>query len=231
MTQRIGPFFKYDSKKCFFFFKKKTQSIELFWVLEWNFFLPYESKNWIFLNMTHRIELFFWIWLTELNLFYNDSKNWTLSFWVRLKNWTLFLIWLKELNFFIYKKRTMTQRSELEVFVFFKQKLWLKEFNLFVFSKKKNMTQRIEPFLFFQKKKQNSRNWFFWYDSKNFQNMTLRTELFFFFQMRLQKLNFLAERYSKNWTLFIMSLRIEPLFLIRLQELNLSLTRLKNFVL
>ena len=89
MTQRIGPFvriwrkeldtsFKYDSKKWTF--------VKI-WLTKLNFF-EFDPQNWtFFLNMTHRIEPFFSIWLKELNPYQNMTR--------RIK----FLIWLKELTF------------------------------------------------------------------------------------------------------------------------------------
>ena len=126
VTQRIETFFFYDSRIEPFFFSKTTQSTDFFQKYDSQncnfFFRNYDSKNWIFgvwlkelnllkiwltewnffLNMTHRIEPFFfeydqriglfsWIWSKELNrlisliwrkkldlLFKYDEKNWTL---------------------------------------------------------------------------------------------------------------------------------------------------------
>ena len=195
------------------------------WVTELNPSFWYYSKNWTL----------FKIWLQELNFFSVE-----LFFQYDSKNWTLFFrIWPKELNLFwmtqrielflthgliswIWRKRfeplcsDMTQRidlffsydsknwtlyswkgpwlKELNLFsirlevLIFQTKLWLKEFNLFVFSKKKKhvtMTQRFFKIL---------------------------SELNFFFQMWLKKNELFFERYSKNCTVFVMSLRIDPFF-------------------
>ena len=106
MTQRI----EYDSKDWTFFCFNMTQRIVSFfrW-LELNafFFSMWLQELKKILNVTQRVELFFW----------RDSKNWTSFFFLKknetlrnetfsiwLKDWTFFLIWLKELN--------MTQRIE-----------------------------------------------------------------------------------------------------------------------
>ena len=217
MTQRIGSFFQIWLKEMNFFQKTNdTNNWTFFWVLEWNSFLPYESKNWNFFNMTHRIEIFcFWIWLTELNLFSQWLKEFN-SFFLGYDSRIELFFWygLKELNSFLKKKKTMTQRIEpifnttRSIIDLYEQKLWLKEFNLFVFFQKKNITQRIEPFFF----EHDSRNCsFFGYDWKIFQNMTLRTEPFFFSNVT-QKLNCFFN--SKNWT-FLLNVTqiIEPFFL------------------
>ena len=73
-------------------------------------FFQFDSKNWIWLkgfnfshmtqrigpilNMTHRIEHFFSMWLKELNMIQSIEP----LFQYDSKNWTLFFIWLKELN-------------------------------------------------------------------------------------------------------------------------------------
>ena len=91
-------FFEYNSKNWNspirlrgfnFFFSDMTQSIELF---------LYDPLNWTFSrNMT---------WLIELNLFFwtsfqDDSKSWSLSFWLKELNLSCFPMWLKELKFFL----------------------------------------------------------------------------------------------------------------------------------
>ena len=89
--KELNSFWKYDSKNITLFadkkdsknwtlFADKTRTIELFF--------EYDSKNWTL----------FWIRLKELNLFLNDSKNW--SFFFDLQNWTLSFL-------------NMTQRLEL----------------------------------------------------------------------------------------------------------------------
>ena len=105
MTLSILPFLKYDSR------------IELF-------LKNYDSQNWTLpINMTHRMEPFFSIWLKELNPFRNitqrtepfstyDSKNWTFfsielfQYYSKDENFSIcfeelnpFLIWPKELTF------------------------------------------------------------------------------------------------------------------------------------
>ena len=165
MTQRIEIFLQKVSKNGFLecdsknwnfpiwhsqnwtsLFSNMTHRIEhLFsriWRTELNIsFLEYDAQNWtshLFSNMTHRF--FFWIWLTELNVFlwydpkkglkfcdmiqrseffWYDSQNLTLFNITRRlepfspidsKNWTFFSKWLKEVNFFIWQN--MTQRFD-----------------------------------------------------------------------------------------------------------------------
>ena len=151
VTQTLEPLFEYDSKNWTFvrYFRLKVK----------------ESNLLFFFNTTQRIEhLFFCMWL----MFSYDLKNW-------------FFIWLKEWY--------LTQRVEIYVFQnliqriglffvtrrleFFFQKLWRKDFFL------KNMTERIEPFLY------DSKNWTFFF-------LICRKELSFFL------LNF----DSKNWAIF-----------------------------
>ena len=163
---------KYDSKNWTFFWirVKELKTPFLIWLKELNLFLE------LLLNMTQRIELFFFFKMTHMtrginffsifikelspflknitqvvDLFQNDSKNWTLFrqydskncpfFQYDSKNWTLFnqydskncllfSIWFKELN-----SLNMTQRIEL----FYVSK----EFNLPF-----HTTQRIQPSLF-----------------------------------------------------------------------------------
>ena len=60
MTQWIEPILQHDTKNWTFFFEYDTKN--------WTFF-EHDSKNWTsFSDLTLRIELFFLIWLKELNL-------------------------------------------------------------------------------------------------------------------------------------------------------------------
>ena len=88
-TQRVEPFFNVIQRV---FLTKMTLSILPF--------LKYDSRIELFMKnyMTHRIEPFLLIWLTE----------WNPSFQFDSKNWTLFEILLKELNPFQH----MTRRIE-----------------------------------------------------------------------------------------------------------------------
>ena len=136
MTQRTELFFRYDTKKLNFFVECDSKSWTFFQCDSKSFLtkmtlsiLPflkydsrielflknYDSQNWTLpINMTHRMEPFFSIWLKELNPFRNitqrtepfstyDSKNWTFfsielfqyyskdkNFQYVLKSWTLF---------------------------------------------------------------------------------------------------------------------------------------------
>ena len=182
MTQRVGPFFEYDSKNSTFFLPW-LERIE-------PFFFKYDSNTWTFvwvwlkevtqrsepsfMNFTQRIELFF-VNTTQRSesFFEHDSKKWTfLNITQRIE--PFFSIRRKELNLFskydsknwpfflnmIQRKEPflkMTQRIEL----FFL--MWLKELNLFL-----NMIQGIE-FLsdIYDSKSKNRTSFFFQYDSKN----------------------------------------------------------------
>ena len=129
MTQRVEVFFQYDSKNwtlCFsqnvsknwIFFSKNAQRIEpLFhlnhfftWLNELNFF-QFDSKSWVFSNMTQRVGFFFfWIWLKNLNLRLSMTQR-SDPFWT----------WLKEVNFFEHysENRTLFLRRRKELKPFF----------------------------------------------------------------------------------------------------------------
>ena len=200
-------FGEHDSKNWTFFNeydsifpkKKLTQRIETFCMtLELNFLSKNDSKCWFFQKYDPtELQLFFEIMTQRIEFLECDSKNWT--FWnYNSQNWTVFFV---------------TQRIELFCCVL------LKELNFFW------MTQRIEPFVIYQKylKELNlllhdSKNWTFFFenDSQNwtffFLNTTHRIEPFFFeygpknwtlswiWRKELNRLIF--EYDSKNWTLF-----------------------------
>ena len=152
-------------------FQEKDQRIEPSfsnWVKELRPPFQYDSKNGTLkkydkLSEFKRIELFL-VWLKELPLFFQcDSKNWTLFFQYDSKDWT-FEVWFKELNPVFFN---MTQRIELlkydsKNWTFFLNtthrikdfffSFWLKELNVTqsIESSFFNLTQRIEPFFFFQ---------------------------------------------------------------------------------
>ena len=93
MTQRIEPIFWRDSIEHFS-----------------------DPKNWtFFLNTTHRIELFFGMWLKELNrIFKKLTQRIDHSSLGDSKNWTLFTKWLKELNLlFQYDSKNWTFFSQM----------------------------------------------------------------------------------------------------------------------
>ena len=185
-----------------FFFSKNAQRIEpLFhlnyfftWLNELNFF-QFDSKSWVFSNMTQRVGFFFfWIWLKNLNLRLSMTQR-SDPFWT----------WLKEVNFFEHYSENRT--------LFLRRR---KELNLFL-----NLTQRIDfsqndakNWNLFSKYDAKNWNFFFEYDSKNwtfFSDMTQRKKSekrlkelnLFFFPIWLTELNlFFFHLYdSKNWTL------------------------------
>ena len=223
LTQRIVPFWKFDSKNWTIFFTIWLTELNLFFYMAQRiepflflnitlriepdlcfkkkkqlelisfskrmdlFFTWHEELNLFFWNVTQRIEpFFFWLWLKELNCFFNyDSKNWTL--WCDPKNWTP----LFECD---SKNWTLLFECDSKNWTFFysmspKEILWkicLKELNPFFL----NMTQK--------------KNWSF------FKNMTLRIDPF---KIRLKELNFLYSKISKNWTnSFWMTPRIQLSF-------------------
>ena len=149
-----------------------------------------------FLNTTQRIELFDWliwpkglfflIWFTESNTFFEhdwkiehseyDSKNWTLFFIRMTQRLELCLEYdSMDLNFFF----NLTQRIEL----FF------------------NMTQELNPFC--HSKELN----LLFHDAKNWTHFFWRLNWTLFWSTEL---NILFEHDSQNWTLFECDLKIEP---------------------
>ena len=134
MTQRIEPFFEYDSKNWkifmifwlkelnFFWIWLENLNFSWMWLTELNFFI--DSKKWVlffqndndFVEYDSKNRTFVWIYPIELNLFWNftqwiehfaqkDSKNWTLKDY--LNNNTF--LWLGELGFFLFY---LTQRID-----------------------------------------------------------------------------------------------------------------------
>ena len=65
MSQRIEPFFEYDSKNWKIFM--------IFWLKELNLFWIWLENLNFFLNVTHRIELFYW--LKEMSSFFQNDKD------------------------------------------------------------------------------------------------------------------------------------------------------------
>ena len=169
MTQRIVFFLNVTQRIEFLSLSKKkktTQRIELFPEIRYKELKSFQYVSKIFFNMTRRIEPFFITWfkdlvfshqnknskifskLTDLNLLKNifkkknDSKNWFfLNFIHRIEH--LFRTQLTELNALF----NMTHRNWTHFF-----STWLIEIepiflNVILSGK---MTQRIEPFCFFQ---------------------------------------------------------------------------------
>ena len=191
---------------------------------ELNLLFTNVSKNWTFFeekNMTHRTEPFFHVthgiepffptWVIEIEPFFlHDSKNWTLLFWIWLKELNFFFeYWLKELNFLFLENDAKNwtfflgydakidpsllnfdtnQRIEpsfqkwLKEFNFLLE-LCLKELNFFFFWKKwlGEMILQLTP-------KSNFLEWL-----KFLKGLNL-------FSIWLKELNFLFD--SKNWTFF-----------------------------
>ena len=127
MTPRNELFFKIWLTKLNFFW---------IWLTELNFFFEYDSQNWtFFLNMTHRIELFFSDTTQIIELFFwYDSKNWTPFFdkTQRIEllfvendstNWTLFH-WLKELEFLQCDTKSFFHKHDSRHLTLLK--IWLK---------------------------------------------------------------------------------------------------------
>ena len=141
--------------------------------------------------------------LLELNLFKNDSKNWTiltqpfLNLFISLKKLDLFSC-LEELNFF-YDSQNWTLVYNLTHRIEPLCTIWLTQ--LYPFSM--NMSHRIEPFMDDSKNgfKKNSKNWTLSkIDSKNWT-----------FKKKIKDLNPLFLIDSKNWALlFNMFLRMKP---------------------
>ena len=212
-TKRIGPFFKYYSKK-WFFSQYDSHRIELLKKIlkELNSFFWYDSKNWTpSSDKTRRIELFCWIRLNKVNPFVTDSKNWIFFnviqrvFFAKMTLSILrfFLNMTQELNFFW---KTMTHRKEK----FFS--ILLKELNPF-----QHMTRRIEHFF--------NRTFSIWLKGWIFYNMIWRVQPTFFFDLQIwlfwrneSNIWTLCEHDSKNLTFFHLIHIIEPYFSIDSQN-------------
>ena len=209
-TQRIEPLFEYVSKNWTFSgislnglntLHKRTQRIGP-WKIIWTTKPSYElgiyltqriefflknitQKLLTFFDMTHRIELLFRTWLTELNFFFleYDSLRLNPSFLLESKKMTPFLAWLKE-NFFSHI-RLKEQWS-------FLWKYWPKDL-IFV---NRNISLRIELFLKALTTNPFSQIWFI-----------LRIQSFWTFFNMTHRIG------SKNWTLlFNMTQRKMSLF-------------------
>ena len=222
MTQRIEPFFQYESKN-WIWLKGLNFFFVSIWLKELSPFL--DDSNWTLFSFS--------MWLKEWNpfLFRCDSKNWTLFLSMWLKELNLFFVWPQELKLFFQcdsKKKIepllLIPLTELNTFVKYDPKnwtffwMWLKELNLFLnvtqiielffeCTQRINlvsMTQWIEPF-FFEKENETQRiepfsiwlkDWFFFNVTQRIEydskNWTLSSCKFLFFLKK--KLN--------NWSFF-----------------------------
>ena len=149
MTQRLDPLQKYDFQELNLL-KKWIKGLN-FWKCDskhWTLFFnmsqrikptfPTWVKEMIFLNMTHktqRIETFFfnkWLeelnffeektWLTELNHFSCDSRNWTLLSNMSHRNWTFLFFMAQRIEPFFLN---MTRRMNLLSWI------WRKDWSFF----------------------------------------------------------------------------------------------------
>ena len=157
MTQRIEPFFEYDSKNWKIFM--------IFWLKELNLFWIWLENVNFSLNVTHRIELFYrlkemssffqndkdfveydsknrtfvWICPKELNLFWNftqwiehsaqkDSKNWTLKDYLNNKTF----LWIGELGLFSIWLKELNLFSKISLKNYWPFLTWLTELNSFL---------------------------------------------------------------------------------------------------
>ena len=189
MTQRIENFFSIWLKELFLLFFHDSNTWTFFTSTNWTFFFTWlkylnffenfwfkemdpffsrlkvfsskkNSQNWIFLNPTHRIDIFCelnrlisWIWRKELN---------------RLISW----IWRKDLNPF-----SNISLKELNSFL----KRWLNEFNSFWKCASKNLTLfliRLKELNFFMNMTQRFFRKKLWLKESKF---SLNLELNFFF--------------------------------------------------
>ena len=251
MTQRIEPFV----------FLKMSQRIELkkmlkelnicfIWTtflhdsMNW-FFSQFDSKSWVFSNMTQRVGFFFWISLEELNIFfYHDSKELNLSLFLNFtqrlepsfeydsqkwaffffehdsKKWTFLHITQRIEPFFLRGRR-----KELNFFLNLTQRIDAKNWTSFL-----NMIQRIEFLSDIYDSKSKNRTFFFLqYDSTNRTLFLHVIHVFkwfkeFFFKKFLKELIFhMTQRMvpdAKTWNLCFWNLiqRIGPF--LWLKELN-----------
>ena len=196
------------------------------------FFSPFDSKSWVFSNMTQRVGLFFfWIWLKRLEpSFEYDSKNWTFFSQCVSKNWTFFSnVTLRIEPLFEYDSENLnfcqintTQSQRIELSFFFS--IRLNELNTFL--------HVIHVFKWFKDIfwKNFSKNWIFiwlkewyltqrleiyvfeiWFKELDFFFWSLADLKLFFQKLWRKELNLLLFD-SKNWTLFCMTQRIEPFF-------------------
>ena len=197
-------------------------------------FLWYDSK--IFQNMTLRTfyifskkmtqkNWFFWKLPEELNIFYNDSKNWTHFSWMGLWELNSFnvtqrccsLYMTRKIEFFKYDTKIWTF-FWMWFKEFFQKKKKTKHWTLWKYDSKnwtwfwKTMTHWIEPFFFILTHRIEP---FFstWHDQRIepfLFNMTQRIESFIFFNMTHSIEPFFSTLTHWIWT---MTHRIEPLFI------------------
>ena len=131
MTQRIEPFFEYDSKNW--------KNFMIFWLKELNLFWIWLENLNFFLNVTHRIELFYWS--KEMSSFFQNDKDFVEY---DSKNRTFVWICLQELNLFWNftqwiehsaqkdsKNWTLKDYLNNKTFLWIGESIWLKELNFF----------------------------------------------------------------------------------------------------
>ena len=203
------------SKGLFFLFSKTFEHERMTQRIETQLF----PKNWNSFWMTHRIELFFGMWLKELNRIF---KKLTQRIEPRRLKEFFFTKWLKELNLF-------SQSMTFNNWTFWK--IWLKELTCF------KMTQRIEPFPFFVLwMTLLERYCFVYFDSNNWTVFKIRPKGLNFFDWlinMIQRIVFslMSHRIEhffwtrKNWTFFFHDAKNWTHFL---ERLNWTLFRSKE---
>ena len=151
MSQRIEPFFYFDSKNWTFF---------EYWLKELNFF-EYDAKNWTFflgydakidpfllnfdnkeLNFLFKNDSMNWIWLKGLNLFFFNLTQ-------RIELFVCFKIWLKRIELLNSFTNMAYSKSSTHLNLF----IWLNELDLFY------MTLRIEPYWIITQRIESSFSW------------------------------------------------------------------------
>ena len=209
-----------DAKNRPLFFWKRVKEVDFLNVTQRKPFFKYNAKNWtLFLSL--RMDLFFivrvkelnflWIWLTELNLFFNmthriepffECDSMIFFFFKKIEalnllfyysmNWTSLKIRVTELNpsFWYYSKNWTLFKILLQELNFFSRtflSIRLKELNFFFFRiwpKELNYFEWLKELNFFD-----SRNWTFF-------DMTQIMELFFV-------------KKTKHWTFFSLTQKID----------------------
>ena len=111
LLEEFQSFFYYDSKNWTRFFQIRLQELNTFfnktqrycsnelnfcwmWLKELNFFFGaiwLKQMN-LFLNLTQRIELFFWMWFNEFYFYWKKQKD--------SEHWNLFLILTPRIELF-----------------------------------------------------------------------------------------------------------------------------------
>ena len=131
MTQRIEPFFEYDSKNW--------KNFMIFWLKELNLFWIWLENLNFFLNVTHRIELFYWLkemsscFQNDKDFVEYDSKNRTFV-WICLQELNLFwnfTQWIEHSAQKDSKNWTLKDYLNNKTFLWIGESIWLKELNFF----------------------------------------------------------------------------------------------------